>query len=1600
MARTNTLITLFVLLSFSLIAQINDYFYFSPDGRENLEISLSQIIVQFDDNTSFETQQAILGTEKDIAPLQAAMMLPSPQVTLANLENIQSAQQVESILANLNAQPQIVYANPIFVYADGTKMALQEKLLVRLHHINDFPLLETTALTYGLNIERANEFDANLFHLTSTKTSYNALAIANELYTTGLFNYIEPDFLRLMKRMNTNDPAINNQWSLNNNGQYGGTTGADMNVYDAWMLTTGSNEIKVAVIDEGVDINHPDLLPNLEEGYDATEQNSAGAPSGNDAHGTACAGIVAAAGNNNIGMAGVAHGSRIIPVRIAYSQNGDWITSSAWIGNAINWSWQNADADILSNSWGGGGSSFTINNAIDNAVRNGRNGLGSPVLFAAGNENTAVSYPATNPSTIAVAAMSMCNERKNLSSCDGENWWGSNYGVNIDVAAPGTKIYATDISGSAGYSSSDYISGFNGTSSATPNVAGVMALILSANSNLTEQQARYALESTCRKVGNYNYADGVTGQPAGSWNENLGYGAVDAAAAIQAVAPSQNNDAGIMEISAPTGIVCGAEITPTVKLRNNGSNTLTSATINFQVDNGQVYTSLWTGNLASTQVVDVQLATVPVAAGIHALQAYTTLPNGNTDSNIDNDRAFTNFTNGDQELQLRITLDNYGTETSWDIQDANGNELLAGGPYENNAPGSVKEEIVCLPAGCFSFNMYDAYGDGMCCGYGEGAYELIKIADNTVFASGGQYEAEINHSFCLESTVVQEEEEEEVAPLVVTLHKNNDVLCFNGRTGAATATVSGGTAPYTYSWSNGSNSATVNNLSAGAHDVTVRDANGTQMIKTININQPDTWTVNINSNTAYNNEGGSASVAVSGATAPYSYAWSNGGTNATISNLASGSYTVTIVDKNECSTSISVVVENQVVEQVEAPKVFFENGVLENISEDWQTITLDYNYSSMVVVATVRLPSVESIPVITRIRNATNNSFDIRIQVPRGNTNETYTVDYMVAEEGTYNETEHGVKMEAVKALSTQTAHSQNWLLEARSYANNYTSPVVFGQVMSYNDTRWSIFWASANTSRSTPPLSNSFAAGKNVGEDSDYNRSNETIGYIVLESGLNKINDTKVFATLGDDSIMGVSNTSTGFNYEVNGLNGAYNAVVSTAGMDGVNGGWPTLLGNAPVSGTQINLAFDEDQVRDPERAHTTEQAAMIVFEDPNAEEVEATDLKMEQGIIEDVSTDWMSIQLNNTYNSMVVVATVVAENNAQAPAITRIQNANGNSFDLKIQNPGVLTNEFYQVQYFVIEEGVYNKFDHGVNMEAVKTISTKTSSRNNWQYEMRSYNNTYNQPVVLGQVMSHNDANWSVFWASNGNRKNTPTASNLSIGKHVGEDGNQNRANETIGYVVIESGEGTINGMNFTAGVGADAIYGIENSSAGYKYNVAGTTAGSSVILSAAGMDGSDCGWPVLLGANAVSNGQITIAFDEDRSNDQERAHTSEQAAFIVFNTTGNTESFTTRPFNPTTTDSIPALVEMATFEITTYPNPTVNYINVVANQTFATDTQINIMDSNGQLVQQQTIKANSYNQDVIQLDVNQLTGGQYFLNVSNGIQQQTTPFTKIRM
>ncbi len=343
----------------------------------------------------------------------------------------------------------------------------------------------------------------------------NAFHLANLLYETNMFQYVVPVFYR----QSINNPLYSSQWGLKNTGQNGGIIGIDINIEPAWQICDGNN-VKIAVVDNGVQLDHPDLYTNLLTGYDAMNYGTNGGYLGTASHGTCCSGIIAAA-NNTIQIKGIAYNAKIIPIRVGLENN---INDEACV-RAFQYIY-NHQVDIVSCSWGGGEESPTLTNAINVVVNNGRNGLGCPVLFSTGNarvnvDETFVRYPASLSSTIAVGAMSPCGERKNLNSCDGETWWKSCYGTEIDVVAPGVLIPTTTIN-------SDYIMNFNGTSAACPHASGVMALILSVNPCLTAAEARAILCKSCDKLSDYKYCNSTYG----FWNQEVGYGKINAYKAV------------------------------------------------------------------------------------------------------------------------------------------------------------------------------------------------------------------------------------------------------------------------------------------------------------------------------------------------------------------------------------------------------------------------------------------------------------------------------------------------------------------------------------------------------------------------------------------------------------------------------------------------------------------------------------------------------------------------------------------------------------------------------------------------------------------------------------------------------------------------------------------------------------------------------------------------------------------------------------------------------------------------------------------------------------------------------------------------------------
>jgi hypothetical protein len=357
-------------------------------------------------------------------------------------------------------------------------------------------------------------------YLLKVKQIERLFEIANQIYTSGLVKYAHPDFVVPIEKTN---PLFPEQYYLNNTGQNGGTPNIDINAPEAWALlnsTCSANaRIRVAVIDDGVEA-HEDLNNLLPNGFTPLNPNGNGRPiRQEDSHGQACAGIIGA-NNNQIGIRGVATNVDILPINIFI---GGETTDN--LARAIDWAWNEGQADILSNSWGftNEGISFdVITAAIQRARTLGRNGRGCAVVFASGNSNqsfSGVTFPANVEGVITVGAINN----------QGALWNYSSRGQEMDLVAPSGNtnlngnVVTLDRMGANGYEAGNYTNRFGGTSAACPQVAGVAALMLQVNPNLTESQVREILQQTARDLG------------APGFDNNFGYGLVDAQAAVQAV---------------------------------------------------------------------------------------------------------------------------------------------------------------------------------------------------------------------------------------------------------------------------------------------------------------------------------------------------------------------------------------------------------------------------------------------------------------------------------------------------------------------------------------------------------------------------------------------------------------------------------------------------------------------------------------------------------------------------------------------------------------------------------------------------------------------------------------------------------------------------------------------------------------------------------------------------------------------------------------------------------------------------------------------------------------------------------------------------------
>lgn len=367
---------------------------------------------------------------------------------------------------------------------------------------------------HGAKITQSLELVDGLYELELSQgmSVEGALAVfqADTRVATAEANY------RLLIEGIPNDPRFSSMYGLNNTGQTGGTQDADIDAPEAWNISTGTRRTIVAVIDTGVDYNHQDLAANMWRntgeiagdgidndgngyaddiyGYDFA--NNDANPFDDQGHGTHVAGTIGAAGNNGIGITGVNWNTRIMALKFL---GADGSGSTAGAISALNYAVR-MGANLSNNSWGGGGSSSLLSQAISNAKN-----AGHIFVAAAGNSGQNNDVTANYPSNYSfdnVVAVAATDSRDALASF-------SSYGATtVDIAAPGVGILSTLPGNSYG--------SYSGTSMATPHVSGAISLIWDQNPTLTYQQVIAKLYSSVDKIA------GLTGKVATGGRLNIG----------------------------------------------------------------------------------------------------------------------------------------------------------------------------------------------------------------------------------------------------------------------------------------------------------------------------------------------------------------------------------------------------------------------------------------------------------------------------------------------------------------------------------------------------------------------------------------------------------------------------------------------------------------------------------------------------------------------------------------------------------------------------------------------------------------------------------------------------------------------------------------------------------------------------------------------------------------------------------------------------------------------------------------------------------------------------------------------------------------------
>lgn len=465
------------------------------------------------------------------------------------VQPLQPAATYATLAARLQERHPLGRAYPILYPADTARDSVHRRLLTSRVTIQLPPGAspEQIGNDTGLRLMELPAY-APGFAIYQAENPLAALEISQRWAATGTLPLVEVQLAQQRTlRSLPNDPQLAQQWHLAYQNQPMVIAGSDINVAPVWNYSGSGIRgagVRIGIIDDGLEVTHEDLQDNVdvEIDYDWNGLDNDPTPTTNrNRHGTACAGVAAARGNNGIGVAGVAPEATLVGLRLTAGSATDQMEAEAMAH-------QNDRIAIKSNSWGPVDDGATLEDAgplmraaWQHAVNTGRQGKGTIFVWAGGNglekkDNSNKDGMANSIYTIAVGAVDSRTRQA----------FYSEPGANLVCVAPSDgrrldtqAISTTDRMGSFGYSSGNYATNFGGTSSACPTVAGVVALMLEKNPDLGWRDVQEILirSSTRIQPADAGWSTNAAGL---SFHHQFGAGLVNAAAAVETAATWQN----------------------------------------------------------------------------------------------------------------------------------------------------------------------------------------------------------------------------------------------------------------------------------------------------------------------------------------------------------------------------------------------------------------------------------------------------------------------------------------------------------------------------------------------------------------------------------------------------------------------------------------------------------------------------------------------------------------------------------------------------------------------------------------------------------------------------------------------------------------------------------------------------------------------------------------------------------------------------------------------------------------------------------------------------------------------------------------------------